>query len=307
MTFSLPFTNPWFLALLTIPLGLLAWAWSRKDCRLVLPLDHARPGSGAGYFVLINLAESIPPLLLLIAILLLAGPQRLTPPKTKRTLTNIEMCVDISYSMTEPFGDGNRYDTAMKAVEEFCTFRKGDAYGLTFFGNNVLHWCPLTSDISAIRCSPPFMKPDQVPPWFNGTEIARALKSCKGVLTQRQEGDRMILLLTDGESPDLRNNGPALAKELKDENITVFAVIIGMEQIQDEIITITHTTGGEAFMAGDPEALKAVFKRIDSMKQTKLEKSVGDNVDDFWLLCLVGLVLVGLFTCALFGLRYTPW
>ena len=141
------FTYPLVLLGLVLPIGLLAWAWRRTDRRLVLPFDHARPGSGWGYFVLINLAESIPALLLAIALVLLAGPQRLGEPKTKRVLTNIELCVDVSGSMTSPFGDGDRYDTAMKAVEEFCTFRKGDAFGLTFFGNNYLHWCPLTSDI----------------------------------------------------------------------------------------------------------------------------------------------------------------
>ena len=152
------------------------------------------------------------------------------------------------------------------------------------------------------------MRPDKVPPWFNGTEIGRALRACKEVLVKRQEGDRMILLVTDGESYDLNNGADKeIAKELKDNNITVFAVIIGMERIQDEIITITHATGGEAFMAGDADALKAVFQRIDSMKQTKLEKSVADTLDNFWPYCVAGLVLLGLFTVALFGLRYTPW
>ena len=51
----------------------------------------------------------------------------------------------------------------MKAIDEFLKIRKGDAFGLTFFGNNVLHWVPLTSDPSAIRCAPPFMKPENVP------------------------------------------------------------------------------------------------------------------------------------------------
>ena len=37
------------------------------------------------------------------------------------------------------------------------------AYVPTFFGNSVLHWCPLTSDVSAIRCSPPFMRPTRPP------------------------------------------------------------------------------------------------------------------------------------------------
>ena len=31
----------------------------------------------------------------------------------------------------------------MKAIDDFLDFRKGDAFGLTFFGNNVLHWVPL--------------------------------------------------------------------------------------------------------------------------------------------------------------------
>jgi Ca-activated chloride channel family protein len=152
------------------------------------------------------------------------------------------------------------------------------------------------------------MKPNMLPHWFNGTEIGKALKACKTVLTQRQEGDRMILLITDGDSFDLYGgNDAAIAKELKENNITVYAVIIGMERIQDEIITITHATGGEAFMAGDADALKAVFKRIDAMKQTKLEKSVADTKDFFWPFCIVGLSLLGVFGLTLLGMRYTPW
>jgi Ca-activated chloride channel family protein len=252
--------------------------------------------------------ESVPPLLLAVAILLVAGPQRLGEPRDKRVLSNIELCLDISYSMTTPFGDGSRYDTAMKALDEFVTFRKGDAFGLTFFGNSTLHWVPLTSDISAIRCAPPFMRPENVPPWFNGTEIGRALRSCARVLSQRQEGDRMIVLVTDGESYDLGGGADLeIVRELKAANITVFAAIIGMDEIQEEMVNITHLTGGEAFLAGDADALRSVFKRIDQMKQTRLEKTIGETLDDFWPYCVLGLSLVGVGGSALFGLRYTPW
>jgi Ca-activated chloride channel family protein len=110
------------------------------DRRVVLPFDHGKPGTGWGWLVLLTTMEALPALLLGVAIVLLAGPQKLGEPKDKRILTNIEMCLDVSGSMTAPFGDGSRYDTAMKAVEEFLDYRKGDAFGLTFFGNNVLHW-----------------------------------------------------------------------------------------------------------------------------------------------------------------------
>jgi Ca-activated chloride channel family protein len=298
---------PVLLALM-VPLLLILWVCLRDSRRLVLPYDHGLPGTGTGWRILLIGPEVLPALLLAVVIIILAGPQTQSGPKTKRVLTNIELCVDVSGSMTSQFGDGTRYDTAMKSVDEFCTYRKGDAFGLTFFGNSTLHWCPLTSDVSAVRCSTPFMQPDKIPYWFGGTEIGRALRACKKVLAEREEGDRMILLVTDGDSSDLyAGSDVAIARELKAENITVYAAIIGMDRIQDEIHTITGYTGGEAFMAGDPEGLKAVFKRIDQMKQTRLEKTVADTMDWFFPFCVVGLSLLGLATLALFGLRYTPW
>jgi Ca-activated chloride channel family protein len=306
MTFS--FLYPWVLLLLIIPATLLYRTWLGSDRRLALPFDHGRPGKGSGWRVLITSMESLSPLLLALSIILLAGPQRLGEPKDKRVLTNIELCLDISGSMTIPFGDGSRYDTAMKSLDDFLTYRKGDAFGLTFFGNNTLHWVPLTLDVSAVRCSPPFMRPENVPPWFGGTEIGRALRSCARVLSERQEGDRMIVLVTDGDSADLHGGtDKEIAKELKAHSITVYAVIIGMDRIQDEIVNITQLTGGEAFLAGDADAMKTIFRRIDQMKPTRLEKTIGETLDDFRLWCIIGLALAGTGVTALFGLRYTPW
>jgi Ca-activated chloride channel family protein len=296
------------LFLLVVPLALLAWVWRRPGQQVVLPLDHGRPGRGWGWRITLNVADSAFPLLLMIAIILLAGPQRYGEPEAKRKLTNIQLCLDISGSMTAQFGDGSRYDAAAKAVDEFLTYRQGDAVGLTFFGNSFLHWCPLTSDTSAVRCATPFMRPENVPDWFGGTEIGRALRGCKTLLLDRPDGDRMIVLVTDGDSADLYgDNASTIAKELKDNGITVFAIIIAMSQIQDEIITITHTTGGEAFLAGDAEALRAIFRRIDQMKQAPLEKKLADSLDFFQPFCVAGLALLGLATLTSFGLRYTPW
>jgi Ca-activated chloride channel family protein len=302
------FRNWPVLLLLVVPVVLLVLLWARKARHLALPFDHGRPGTGVGWRSLIDAFEEVPALLLAVAIILLAGPEMVGQPREKRALTNIEMCLDISYSMTTPWGDGSRYDTAMKAVEEFLDYRKGDAFGLTFFGNNPLHFVPLTSDISAVRCAPPFMRPENVPEWFNGTEIGKALRACKKVLTERQEGDRLIILVTDGDSFDLFGGADVeIAQEMRKENITVFAVIIGMDRIQDQIVNITHLTGGEAFLAGDPSTLKTIFQRIDQMKQTKLEKTIGEAMDNFQPWCIAGLVLAGLGTLALWGIRYTPW
>jgi Ca-activated chloride channel family protein len=299
---------PYVLPLLFLPAALLVWVWRRPGQQVVFPFDHGRPGRGWGWRLVLELAESLPALVLAAAIVLLAGPQRYGEPQAKRKLTNIQLCMDISSSMTTPFGEGSRYDAAMKSVEDFLSYRQGDAVGLTFFGNNVLHWCPLTSDTSAIRCAPPFMRPENVPFWFGGTEIGKALRACKTVLTERPEGDRMIVLVTDGLSADLfGGNADEIAKELKDGGITVFAIIIGLSSVQDEIVAITNTTGGEAFVAGDPDGMKSIFRRIDQMRQAPLEKKIAESLDWFPPVCIFGLGLLGLACLTAFGLRYTPW
>ena len=132
------------------------WQWKRHGKRVVLPFDHGIQKSGKVWAFFLNLAATLPAILLTIVILILAGPQQTVAPKSQRDVTNIEFCVDVSGSMTASFGEGTRYDASMKAINAFLDFREGDAFGLTFFGNNVLHWVPLTTDVSAIRCSPPF-------------------------------------------------------------------------------------------------------------------------------------------------------
>jgi Ca-activated chloride channel family protein len=302
------FAYPLVLVLLVVPVLLLGWVWNRSGGRVALPFDHGRQGSGRGWAAILKLGESLPSLILAVVIVLLAGPQQLSAPRTRRVLTNIEFCVDVSYSMTAPLGEGTRYDASMKAIDEFLKIRKGDAFGLTFFGNNVLHWVPLTGDPSAIRCAPPFMKPENVPIWMGGTMIGKALLACKEILTSREEGDRMIILVSDGDSFDLGNgNDESIARTLKRDNITVFSIHISSGDPPPPIVTITGLTGGEVFPVDDPQALQAVFRRIDEMKATKLEKTAPELLDDFAPACMAGLSILGLTGLTLFGLRYTPW
>ncbi len=308
------FQHPYLLLLLAAPLAALAWVWLRRGRRVALPADHGPPGRGGRWRLAVSAAESAPPLLLAAAVLLLAGPQTQGDPVDRRKLANIEMCVDVSASMNARFGDGTRYDGAMRAVEQFISYRKGNAFGLTFFGNEVLHWCPLTPDVSAVTCAVPFMRPGSLPPWFNGTAIGKALRAAKTVLEKRPDGDRMIVLITDGLSSDLSNGADEeVARELKDAGVTVFAVVVGADALppaaarMGSVDVITRLTGGESFEAGDPQALAAVFRRIDGMRKAEVEKHVADTRDDVRPYCLAGLAVLVVGVVGSLGLRYTPW
>ena len=305
------FSRPWLLLLLALPVLHIYWVWSRKGGRVAMPFDSDGGrllGSGWLMRGLLGIGESLPALLLAVAILLIALPQELAAPKQKRALTNIQFLVDISGSMTAKFGNGSRYDVSMEAINEFLDFREGDSFGLTFFGNNYLHWVPLTSDPSAFRNSIPFMRPETAPPGFGGTEIGKAVLGAREVLTSRSEGDRMMILVTDGFSSDLSNGAEMeIAKRLRREGIKLFAVNIQESEARGEIVNLARTTGGEVFNPGDANALKNVFAEIDAMTKAELEQGTAELVDWFFPFCIAGLGVLGVFALFLLGWRHTPW
>ncbi|MFT5289850.1 MAG: Ca-activated chloride channel family protein [Planctomycetota bacterium] len=310
-SFTLPFRHPLVLLFLVIPALLLCWVWQRRGRALILPFDHASDRAlqrGRWLGVSMRLANSLPALLLGLVVCILAGPLSWSEPKTKRALTNIEFCVDVSGSMMAQFGPGTRYDASMQAIIDFLEFRSGDAFGLTFFGNSVLRWVPLTDDVSAFKHAPEFMVPGKLPSWFNGTEIGRALRSCRQTLMQREEGDRMIILITDGYSADLSGGkDEEIARALRDAGIVVYAVNVSGQAAHASIVKITSMTDGEVFDPGDPSALEFVFQRIDEMQETKIEKTAAEAVDNYVPWCEAGLVLLGLTLLVSLGLRPTPW
>lgn len=302
------FERPWVLAALLLPAFLTARLWKRRGREVALPVDFGSHASRSLVGRSITIAESLLPGLLAIAIIIAANPQTTGSPITQRRLTNIMFCVDCSGSMLAAFGDGDRYDASMKAINQFLHFRDGDAFGLTFFAQDVVRWCPLTRDVSAFECSLPFMRPDAQRAIGGGTMIARALSACRGFLEEQEQGDRMVILVSDGQSFDLMNGADEeTARELKESRVVLFAIHIGDTEIPAEISSIAQATGGEAFVSGDPAALETVFRRIDAMKPAEIEQIGIEYVDALAPFCTAGLTLALMAAGAAFGLRYTPW
>lgn len=304
------FSNWHYLFLLFIPALILAWIWMRVGGRVAFPQDHGVARKGRAWDFCLNLFLSAAPLMLAMAIILLAGPRHLSIPKQERELTNIEFCLDLSGSMTAQFGEGSRYDAAMEAMNNFVTQREKDAYGLTVFGTNANHWIPLTTDPSAFRCATPFLNPrKRLPPGYGGgTMIGKALKKCQETLVERETGDRMIILVSDGESADLGDGREEdLARELRDDKIVVYSIHIGEGITPPEVSTITNITGGASFSPEDQQALVDVFQRIDRMQVAEMKRTYPEIVDWFSPFSICGLVFAGLSLISLTGLRHTPW
>lgn len=302
------FARPFLLLLLILPVLLVWWEWKRRGRPLVLPFDHSQALSRNWLERMVKCTNLLAPLLLAVVICVLAGPQRTTTPEDERVLTNIEFVFDVSGSMMAPFGDGTRADKAFEAIVDFTSFRKGDAFGLTIFGTEYVHWVPLTKDLTALRLAAPFLRPEKMPPHMSGTRIGHALQAVQRKFQQLEEGDRMVVLISDGQSFDLRGGvAQKIGEELQENNITVFYIHTAEGQPQEETFTLASLTGGEAFAAGDPAALREVFQRIDAMKPAKLKPSAPDLADWFWPFAVAGLGLVTMQIVGAFRFRFTPW
>lgn len=299
------FAHPWVLLLLAIPAILLIAPPARRF-GLVLPFDHHEHRRRRWLGFMLGAFDRLPALVLAAIIPMLAGPQMLKHPTQTRSLTNIQFCLDVSGSMTVD----NRYRMARKAIEEFIDTRKGDAFGLTFFGSHQIRWVPLTTDLRAIRNGLPFANPENQPIHMSGTRIGAALMFCRDNMSQEAtRGDRMIVLVSDGESSDLGdgNEEADYADELQAAKITLYHIHVGAEDIPQEVVDIAHQTGGQAFAARDASALRRVFEHIDRMKPAQFSPGGTVPMDHFWPFALAAAALVGLHVVGLLGVRHTPW
>lgn len=355
------FAQPWVLLLLVIPAALAAWEWFRRagaPGRVLAPTDFDADGQtdgagdgadtaralrrlrGIGWSRVLAAAGLVPLGVLAAAIILLAGPQRLGPPKQERALTNIEIVLDVSGSMASPLGNrgaaggfnpwsrervsgpDSRYGVAMEAIREFLTARKGDAFGLTIFGGDVVRWVPLTRDLNAIRAAGPYLDPLTMPAPLQSTRVANALSFSMGTLrrvgasesadananSRGPAGDKLIVLITDGESPDLDGGAAGrIGQELRDAGIVLQAIHVGDGAPPAQLAEAAVPTGGRVHSAQDRAGLRDVFAFIDRMQPAQVRSKRPEPIDFFAPFALVGLALLGLHQLCLLGLRWTPW
>ena len=158
-------------------------------------------------------------------------------------------------------------DKAVEALQEFVSHRKGDAFGVTLFGTEVLHWVPLTKDLDALKHSAPFMKPEAMPPYMGGTRIGLALRSVHKILADRPKGDKMIVLISDGSSGDLRGQGDKISSDLNGDDIVLGGttndmITTGTEQSGDDSRDIV--LGDNGFVAFDSEARVATISSTNT-------------------------------------------
>lgn len=230
-----------------------------------------------------------------LAIVALARPQ-VSNSKVNRSVEGIDimMALDVSDSMEiEDMEPNNRMAAAKSVVKNFIKGRVNDRIGLVIFAGESYTRCPLTLDYNVLLESLAAVSPDSIK---QGTAIGVALANSVARLKDSTAKSRVVILLTDGEN----NSGtidPATATEIaKGYGIKVYTIGIGRDgQTRMPVYTVdafgrkiktyqpihstvnmtlldsmAASTGGKSYRAIDTEALKQVFKEIDSLEKSKI-------------------------------------
>ncbi len=182
--------------------------------------------------------------------------------------------------------------TAAKAVlADFLDRRDGDRIGLLVFGQKAYALTPLTADLATVRDQ---LRDSVVGLAGRETALGDAIALSVKRLREQSQGDRVLIVLTDG----VNTAGvlePSKAAELaKAEHVRVYTIAFGGaggyslfglpmpgggggdDQVdEDTLRKIAQDTGGRFFRARDTDQLVSIYAELERLEPVR---SVGPAV-----------------------------
>jgi len=316
----------WPFALLVLPLPfivryLLPEATGMSEAGLRVPsiesFSTLRDRSGREQ--LLNWRFWLAALAWILLVLAAARPERigeeLDVPVAGR---NLMLAVDLSGSMDQKDFElaGRRVDrlTATKAVaSDFIDRRDGDRIGLILFGERAYLQVPLTLDRKTVNV---LLMEAFIGLAGEKTAIGDAITlAVRRVYEQeKDEGDQVLVLLTDGANT-AGEVQPLKAAELAQQvGLRIYTIGIGAEQLEvsslvggrrrinpsadldeDTLTEIARLTGGRYFRATDTASLQDIYKLVDELEPVEEPESGFRPVKSYYFYPLglaVGLVIL---------------
>ena len=311
------FSWPWLFILLPLPwlLRLLKPLASEGSTRLRIPgfAKHNLASQVAQQHTRgISVFEWLVWALLVCAI---ANPTWLDEPITlPNEGRDIMLAVDLSGSMTEQdmAYQGQYVDrlTMVKAVlSDFIEQRQGDRLGLILFGDTAFLQTPLTRDVKTVS---QMLSEAQIGLVGRATAIGDALGLSVKRFASKDESNRIVVLLTDGQNT-AGNLDPEEALLLaREEGIKVYTIGVGSDNPRgfslfnmggmsggslDESLLkrIATQTGGLYFRAKDVAGLQQIYQELDKLEPISAdEQTFRPQSALFYYPLLIALALIGL-------------
>ena len=255
MSFEYP-----FVLILPVIYLVLKYFFIAKDDRIIFP-NATLLAKTKNRFSLLEF------LIILLLSLALSSPVKskiLT--NTYKKGYNIVIDLDTSGSMEE----FNKIDAAKAVSLDFAKKRKNDALGLVVFGNIAYIASPLTFDKKVFS---DILKRIYVSIAGGKTAIYDALFLSSN-LFKDANGQKIIILLTDGMDNASITPLDVVLKKLKKEHIKVFTIAIGGDANIRVLKKIAKTTGGKMYIANSLADLKKIYEDINKLTKSKIKSDI---------------------------------
>lgn len=205
---------------------------------------------------------------------------------------DLMLAVDISGSMqTEDIVNHGEQESRLAAVKEiagdFIERRIGDRIGLILFGSQAYVQTPLTFDRKTVKT---LLQESAIGLAGEQTAIGDAIGLAVKRMLQNPQGNKVLVLLTDGAS----NAGevqPLKAAELAaKEGLTIYTIGIGADEMlvntmfgsqrvnpsadldEKTLVAIAKATGGRYFRARDSKQLNQIYSELDKLQPVTQDK-----------------------------------
>ncbi len=243
-----------------------------------------------------------------------ARPQKVTILEQPLKGRNIMLVVDASRSMlAEDFPmslrDGSRMDGVRTVVAEYVRNRRYDRVGLVVFGEAAYLQSPLTSDTALVEDLVQTIRPGMA---GDGTAIGDGLGLALKRLKEVEEGSKAIILMTDGVNNAGQVSPLKAARVAKDLGIQVHTIGIGsgtapivdqrrlggimglsfgqMAEFDEATLRrLAEITGGVYFNASSLEGFKEVYRQIEKLTETDIDRPDRTVIEElFWVFAVSG-------------------
>jgi Ca-activated chloride channel family protein len=299
----------WPLALVSLPLALLAWLGARALYRSL----GASPGdSGARLYVsqgailaatprtvaarLVHLPDALRVVAIVLVGLAMTRPQRIdAPDEIELSGIDIVLTMDLSGSMRAADLQPTRLAAAKEVVADFIRRRRSDRIGVVVFGREAYTMVPPTLDYTVLQRMVDALSLELID--GSGTAIGDGLGTALNRLRRSDARSKVVVLLTDGAN-NAGHVDPREAAQLAAAlRVKVYTILVGQSDeapVQEGVDLagrpvyqmqrfpvdpalleeIARQTGGEFFRATDRATLERSFHRIlDQLERSKIAEA----------------------------------
>jgi Ca-activated chloride channel family protein len=176
--------------------------------------------------------------------------------KVQREGIDLVIALDASLSMMAEDMKPNRLERAKQEIVDLIQGLKGDRVGVVAFAGDAFVLCPLTVDYNAALMFTQTADVDIVSK--QGTAIDKAIDTSVALFNEDGESDRVIILVTDGESHD--GDPVESARQAAVKGIRIYTIGIGNPA--GELIPLRGTDGAVEEYKKD-RAGETVLTRLD--------------------------------------------